>query len=323
MTWRALFAAAAAVTGLVGSAAAAPAGAGTSANRSARPLTVAVIGDTPYGADQADPAIFRSLLDDIAADPKVRAVVHVGDIKNGSTRCDDAYFDQIAAAFAASPEPVVYTPGDNEWTDCHRANNGAYDPYDRLEELRRSFFAEPGRALGRRAMALASQGGDFVENVRWIGSRVVFATVHVVGSNNGLAPWTGALETPENATRREAEVAARIDAAVAWLDEAFDAAESAGAAGVVVAMQADTFATSPVLPGFVEVVERLEQRAAAFDGEVLLLQGDTHDYRVDQPLAGAPNLIRLVVEGETTAEWLRLTIDPRGEELFTWERILR
>lgn len=263
------------------------------------------------------------MLADIGSDPKVRRVLHVGDIKNGGTRCDDAYFDQVASSFATSKDPLVYTPGDNEWTDCHRTSNGGYDPYDRLDAVRETFFASPGRSLGRRQMPLASQEGATVENARWVDSRVVFATVHVVGSNNGLAPWTGALETPQNAGRREAEVAARIDAAVAWIDEAFDEAEESGAPGVVVAMQADTFATQPVQSGFVEVIDRLEQRAAGFDGDVLLLQGDTHRYLVDQPLDDAPNLTRVVVEGGTVDEWLRLTVDPRASELFTWERVRR
>lgn len=299
------------------------AGAGNAADRSAKPLTLAVIGDTPYGADQADPAIFEALLDDIAADPKVRTVLHVGDIKDGSTRCDDSYLRQVAEAFAASGEPVVYTPGDNEWTDCHRPTNGGFNPYDRLEAIRATFFAEPGQALGRRPKAVVSQAGDTVENVRWAESQVVFATVHVVGSDNGFAPWTGALETPENQARREAEVAARIDAAVAWIDEAFDVAEATDALGVVVAMQADTFRTSPMLPGFVEVIDRFEERASAFDGDVLLLQGDSHEYLADQPLDGAPNVTRIVVQGETVDEWLRLSIDPRREELFDWSRIRR
>ena len=299
-----------------------PAGAGTSANRSAAPVTLAVIGDTPYGADQADPTIFQGLLDDIASDPKVRTVLHVGDIKNGGTTCDDAYFEQIANAFEASREPVVYTPGDNEWTDCHRTNNGGYDPYDRLAALRQTFFAEPGETLGRRPMSVASQGA-MAENVRWTRSRVVLTTVHVVGSNNGLGMWTGALETPGNAARREQEVAARIDAAVAWIDEAFDEAEASDARGVVVAMQADTFATKPMMRGFVEVMERFEQRAATFDGEVLLLQGDTHEYLVDRPFDSAPRVTRIVVQGETVGEWLRLTVDPQGPQLFTWRRMLR
>ena len=34
----------------------------------------------------------------------------------------------------------------------------------------------------------------------------------------------------------------------------------------------------------------------------------------------APNLTRLVVEGETADEWLRLRVDPRADELFSWTR---
>jgi hypothetical protein len=292
-------------------------------DRSNARVTLAVIGDAPYGADQVDPQTFEGLLADIGADPQVRTVVHLGDIKNGSTPCDDAYFDQIADAFAGSRDPVIYTPGDNEWTDCHRPTNGGYDPYDRLAALRSTFFAEPDQALGRRPMAIESQSGDFVENARWVDARVVFTTVHVVGSNNGLAAWSTPLETPENAARRELEVAARIDAAVEWIDAAFDEAEATGAPGVVVAMQADTFQTQPMLSGFSEVIDHLEARAAAFAGEVLLLQGDSHRYLVDQPLPDAPNLTRIVVEGETVGEWLRLTIDPRADDLFTWERVPR
>lgn len=297
---------------------------GAAANRSAKPLTIAVIGDTPYGADQATAAPLDGLLADIADDPKVRSIVHLGDIKNGGTSCDDAYLDQVAASFARSKEPVVYTPGDNEWTDCHRTSNGSFDPYDRLAEVRDTFFSRPDRALGGRNKALASQGGEFLENVRWAESRVVFATVHVVGSNNGLAPWTPPLETPENAARREAEVARRIDAAVAWINDAFDTAEASGAEGVLIGMQADTFfRDNETARGFVEVNETLEARASGFAGEVLLLQGDTHRYLVDQPFETAPNLTRIVVEGTTVDEWLRLTVDPRAEDLFTWERIQR
>jgi hypothetical protein len=55
---------------------------------------------------------------------------------------------------------------------------------------------------------------------------------------------------------------------------------------------------------------------------VLLLQGDTHVYKTDQPLADAPDLTRIVVEGETASEWLRLTVDPRTRDVFTWTREL-
>lgn len=280
--------------------------------RASNPYAVALIGDTPYGAVQVER--FGDLIDRINADPKVRLVVHVGDIKNGSSRCDDAYFDFIAGSFDTFKDPLAYTPGDNEWTDCHRANNGAYDPQERLAALRETFFSEPGTLLGGRPMRVAAQD-DYAENTLWTRSQVVFAMVHAVGSNNGLDPVPG--ETPAQAAARIAEVEGRIAAAVAWIDKAFDAAETREAAGLVLTMQADTERTAGEA-GLAEIRERIAERAADFDGKVLLLQGDSHTYTVDRPFS--PNLTRLVVEGATVDEYLRLTIDPKTDAVFRWTR---
>ena len=290
------------------------AGAGNTADQSAKPLTVAVIGDVPYGVPQE--ATFHELIEAINDDPKVRLAAHVGDIKSGSTTCTDERFASVADAFDAFEDPLVYTPGDNEWTDCHRTNNGSYNPLERLDAIRALFFADPGAALGRRPMAVETQP-TLPENVRWQESRVVFATLHVVGSNNGLAPWTG--QTAPTA-EQEDEVEARVAAALAWIDAAFDRAQSAGSLGVVLAMQADTWDPAPT-SAQQAIVDRIAARTAAFAGEVLLLQGDSHEYAADNPL-GLDNFTRIVVHGETLPfEYLRLTIDPRDDALFSWERV--
>jgi hypothetical protein len=84
-----------------------------------------------------------------------------------------------------------------------------------------------------------SQADDgFVENQLWAQSQVVFSAVHVVGSNNGLAPW-GNLEAG-NTALRTIEVAARRDAALEWIDQVFELADDEDALGVVIAMQADS-----------------------------------------------------------------------------------
>ncbi len=297
---------------------AAPAGAdsGRSADRSAKPLTMAVIGDVPYGVEQE--AAFHELIDAVNADPKVRLAAHVGDIKSGSTTCSDERFATVDEAFTTFEDPLVYTPGDNEWTDCHRANAGAYDPLERLDALRSMFFAEPGTTLGQRPKAVEAQDG-FPENVRWAESRVVVASLHVVGSDNGLAPWTGLGQTTPNQAQLD-EVAARVVAATRWVDAAFDQAERDRSKGVVLMMQTDTWDPSPT-PGQQEVVDAIAARTAAFDGEVLLLQGDSHQYVADNPL-GLDNFTRVVVHGETLPfEYLRLTVDPRSEAVFSWERV--
>ena len=306
---------AAACLAAVASMTAAPAGAGTTANRSANPVTIAVIGDVPYGATQE--ATVGDLVSAVNNDAKVRRVVHVGDFKSGSTTCTDERFAAARATFDTFKDPVIYTPGDNEWTDCHRPNNGRYDPLERLDAVRTTFFDEPGRAIGGRPMRVEPQA-ELVENVRWVESRVAFATLHVIGSNNGLNPWTGfgfTAPTPAQA----AEVQARTAAAITWVDRTFDAAEAGKLDGVVLAMQADTWDPVP-LSAQQAIVDRIAARTAAFAGEVLVLQGDSHTYVADNPL-GLDNFTRIVVHGEDMPfEYLRITIDPRNPDLFSWER---
>ena len=95
--------------------------------------------------------------------------MHLGDIKNGSSQCTTSYFEQIRADFDGFADPLVYTPGDNEWTDCHRANNGAFWPAGpvlngdtrpaRLDEVHRIFFPAPGWTLGQHARRVEHAGG--------------------------------------------------------------------------------------------------------------------------------------------------------------------
>jgi hypothetical protein len=85
-------------------------------------------------------------------------------------------------------------------------------------------------------------------------------------------------------------------------------------------MQADTWEPVPTTAQQA-IVARIAERTAAFDGQVLLLQGDSHTYTADNPL-GLSNFTRVVVHGESLPfEYLRLTIDPRDDAVFSWERI--
>ena len=108
----------------------------------------------------------------------------------------------IRAEFDRFEDPLVYTPGDNEWTDCHRANNGGYNPLERLAKVRQMFFPKPGQTLGQKSVGVQSQVDQgFPENVRYSRAGVAFGAPHIVGSNNGLAPWTGqTAPTPEQVT---------------------------------------------------------------------------------------------------------------------------
>jgi hypothetical protein len=84
-------------------------------------LTLAVYGDAPYGTSNADTAEFAATPAFVASinnDAAVQEVVHVGDIHSGSQKCTVAYDQSVYNLRTAYRQPLVYTPGDNEWSDC-------------------------------------------------------------------------------------------------------------------------------------------------------------------------------------------------------------
>jgi hypothetical protein len=72
----------------------------------------AAIGDQHYGA--AGIAKWPALQNSINRSSSIQFVVHTGDIKSGSTRCDDAMFASRRDDFNKFEMPMILTPGDNE-----------------------------------------------------------------------------------------------------------------------------------------------------------------------------------------------------------------
>ncbi|HEX4733550.1 MAG TPA: hypothetical protein VH247_03985 [Thermoleophilaceae bacterium] len=292
--------------------------------------TYAVIGDTPYSTFQIQH--FPADIAEINADPDVSRVIHLGDIKSGSTRCDTADadpntgdFTQIRSDFDLFADPLVYTPGDNEWTDCHRANNGGYTPTERLATLRSIFFSNPS--------------GDFQdgypENVTWNQSRVQFGVLNIPGSNNDWLPWFG---QPRTQTQID-EVTNRTQADLDWLDHIFSQAKASKAKAILIGIQADMW--DPALGAapaqsdhFTPIVQALARLSRKWERPVLLMNGDSHVFGADHPLDDpstaqnqvygltdpVPNLERITVNGSTTPchQWLKLTIDPKSDAIFSW-----
>lgn len=296
--------------------------------------TYAVIGDFPYGPVKR--AELPRLVDMINGDPTIERVIHLGDIKAGSSSdCSDAYFLDIREQFDRFVDPLVYTPGDNEWTDCHVAskNNGLYTPTERLVRVRQIFFPVAGRTLGVRSVEVISQAdvdpanAQYVENVMWTHGDVVFATVNITGSNDDTAPWglplpADAANYPSQAT----EHATRLQANIAWITRAFERAKNGKA--VVLAFQADMWDATSALNAFDGLVTLIGNLSIEFGKPVLLLEGDSHIFRVDHPYTPAsplfalhpntpvaPNVIRMVVNGSSSrTEYVRLTINPEARD---------
>ena len=302
--------------------------------------SVAIVGDVPYGAPALE--TFPAYVDAINADRDVRMVTHLGDIKSGSTRCDTSYFHAIAQDFGRFDDPLVYTPGDNEWTDCHRQNNGGYVPLERLDAVRQVFFAKPGRTLGGHRVAVRSQAALGVpENVRYSRAGVCFAALHVVGSNNDLAPWDGIGYT-EPTPEQVAEEQHRMDATLEEVRSVFRSARAGDCDAVVLQQQADMFDPTVVDPdpadysAFEPLVQELVDRSTEWGGPVYLFNGDSHAFHQDRPLAtGSPwlsfygvsgsadNLRRTTVDGSGLGESSYVKVSTTGDraEPLTIQRV--
>ena len=249
----------------------------------------ALFGDVPYSRAQAHK--LDEMIEQMNAEPLAFAV-HVGDITDGSGPCDDAWLEARQRQFARLAHPFVLLPGDNEWTDCHRSG---FDPLERLAKWR-ALFCRPVAAI-----SLARQPGEYCENVRWEAAGFVFAGVNLPGCNNNLGR-TQAMDV---------EHATRMRAVFAWLDEA--RALARGRPGLVVLMQANPFSLPRAgANGYRELLAWL--RSATEDPllNVVLVHGDTHTWRHDEPL---PRLRRIEVPGSPEVRWVRAAIGAQGLQI--------
>ena len=283
-------------------------------------FSFAVIGDIPYGSTQLQE--FPGRIGQINADPDVQLASHLGDIGADGSNCSDSYYATIKSDFDTFVDPLVYTPGDNEWADCHRAAIGRADPFDRLAAVRAEFFAVPGQTLGQNAAAVTPQSG-YPENVRLEQDGVTFSAIHLVGSNNDLNAWTG-LGYTQPTTAQLAEEKSRAAAAVTWIKDTFAKAEADNSRAVVLLTQADMFVGTPgstYRTAFQSVVRTIASESRAFVRPVFLFNGDTHVFRSDKPLTSSTwlsfygisgavsNLSRITIEGGSTVdEWVKVTV---------------
>lgn len=291
----------------------------------------ALIGDVPYGVDPGVESMpFDNLVEDVNSNHKIKWVLHAGDIKSGGSQCSDELFYDRLHRFSQFNAPVILTPGDNEWTDCHRVAAGQYQPLERLEKLREVFFPVPGQtSIGGRSMQLESQASvpgfeEFPENVMWTRQNITFAAFHIIGSHNGLNDF----DPNSSAVRTQAdddEVARRIQAALTWMDTVFARAEALDSPGVFLMIHAnpglERSSSGLNRTGFVEYLTALENHVRHYNRPVVLAHGDSHYMRVDKPAlvnsTFLPNFTRVETFGSSHVNWLRVVVDPKSEEVFS------
>jgi hypothetical protein len=316
-------------------------------NRQDSQYAIGLWGDLPYSITQATTGVPDLIADMNRQDLAFTA--HDGDLKQGSgSPCDDALYTNAVARFNSLKAAAIFTPGDNDWTDCDRASNGGFNSLERLDHERQVLFGTP-YSLGQHplrqevqtaALCLGFGGHDVpcVENRRWTVQGVTYATINIQGSCNNLCDTA-----PD-----PAEEAARNAADIAWLKETFAEAKTRGAAAVMLITQADpgfdltdgtrapvrdpkTLAETDGQPdGYQSFLSALRAEVIAFGRPVAYVHGDSHYFRTDKPLLNAQgqrleNFTRVETFGDNQANgnndvhWLKVLVDPMSREVFAYQ----
>ena len=267
-----------------------------------RAFSFGVFGDAPYTA--AEEAPFVRTIEHMNGE-RLAFVTHVGDILGGQ-RCTDEIYLQRREMFDRSSHPLVYTPGDNEWTDCRETGG---DPIEQLARLRKIFFAD-AQSLGRNRIVTEFQDG-YPENRAWSMNGVRFATVNYPGHDNNVG----------HGAANDEEARLRSAANARWLDRLFDGSSGDETLAVVVITQANPwFGPHHEFDAF---IAQLRERATRLRKPFLLVHGDTHIYRVDTPFRDGsgmplPEMTRLETFGSPFVGWVRVDVDPDRPQPFSF-----
>lgn len=314
---------------------------------------IGVWGDLPYSDLHALTGVPNLIAD--MNNQRLKFTVHDGDLKAGNatpgsitpTTCSDDLYDQALGYFNSLKAPAMFTPGDNDWTDCDRPSNGPFLSRERLDHERQVFFSTP-LSMGQHQMRQEVQtmprclGVDgpvpCVENRRWTVGRVTYATLNIQGSCNNLC----------DVAPDPAEWEARNHANIAWMQETFDEATARRSAAIMLISQGNpgwdlsdvtraplrnprTLAQTDGQPdGFQAFLVALRDEVIAFRNPVAYVHGDSHYFRVDKPFLDAQgrrleNFTRVETfgdnpaNGNNDAHWIKVLVDAHSREVFSYQ----
>ena len=236
--------------------------------------------------------------------------VYIGDIKEGSSQCTDELYATMRSVFDRHESSLIFTPGDNEWTDCWREPAGGFSATERKTAVV-AMFTAPGESLGQQTLRIDQQEGQR-ENARWRWNDVVFVTLHMTGSNNNLQQRDDAI----------AEHLERDALNEAWLNESVAAASDAAGLFLFFHANPQWNARWWEPTGFDRFRDQLAEIATDFPGPIVVAHGDTHTFRIDKPFSRAPKITRVEVFGPPQRGAVIVDVAPETTEVFRFTPLL-
>jgi hypothetical protein len=167
---------------------------------------------------------------------------------------------------------------------------------------------------------------------------VVYIGLNVQGSNDNYPYSETDAESGAVVVRSDAEIqrqrdeeTARKAADLHWLGEGYAYAKKIGAKGILIDWQADPnfnneqhLANPHDWDAFPDYVNALRTDTMDFPGQVVLVHGDSHYFKIDKPInlpSGGvlANFTRVETFGARQTHWVSATINPDDPNLFEFE----
>jgi hypothetical protein len=291
------------------------------------PLTFAIASDVVDKSDDDTP--LRQMIDALGRERDLSLVIYDGNLKSETQSCNDTFYEARKRLFDTSRKPIVLLPGGDDWATCGLSRAGNYDPVERLDFIRQTFFGD-STALGQAAMPVIRESDvarfrPFRENVRWQAAGIEFVGLNAPAPNNHFLSAGG----------RNGEFEDRSVANTFWLEHAAESARRSEMRAIVVVLQGDPdfmhyerrdrFAwlrfsrSEEKRDGFLELKRALVRAAEAFHGPLIVIHDSNaqlaNGFRIDQPLRSdkgvvVTNLTRIEMNlKKPQSQWLEVTAD--------------
>lgn len=247
-------------------------------------LVFSVMGDVPRSTSE-DTLLQRQ----IAAHNKYSQsefMFHVGDIKTGSTPCDEAVFIKVSGYLKALNVPTFIVPGDNEWNDCINPDQAWAFWSKYFIKFEDNWVTHP---------PVEHQFG-FEENFAWISKDVLLIGINLVGGRiHDQDLWNKMLNN-----------------SALWVDEQLRKKGNMVKAAVI-------FAQAKPKEKHTLFMDTFIKSAKNFTKPLLFIHGDGHVWLYDNPWL-APNLVRIQVDQGGIALPVEIRVNFDADSTFQFTR---
>lgn len=299
------------------------------------------LGDMPYYKFQFP--VYETLIKNInATNPSL--IIHTGDATHPGD-CTNKTIDRGYNFMNSFDAPVLFTLGDNDWTDCPKKD---YNSIERLNYYRKTYF-NSNITLGSKPVEVFNQNEiGYPENMRLLKDNIGFVTVHVTRAINHAIPLEPDLRK---------EFFSRNEANLLWLKNSF--LEFNDTDAIVVTLHANMFESQRLplkmlihkiyknkklllnydtyiklfrtlfgspnykfkLP-YRDIGRTIQKLSSEFKKPVLLLHGDTHFHRITKPLKNFPYLHVIETFGNPNIKAIEIAVQPKSKNPFKVKQII-